>query len=126
MNLKAWSNGFAIVDSHCRDRDQQDVNRIKDFLHQHQDADVRIMSNFKKFHFKSVNSMKGVSCSVPRAPINGFIVSVTVAYVYEDVVEYGCKPGYVLVGVKVQTCNAEGEFTGAIPFCRGKVNSIYQ
>ncbi|XP_062520176.1 mucin-19-like isoform X2 [Corticium candelabrum] len=54
-------------------------------------------------------------CSIPAAPANGFTIGNGRAF--HDVVKFSCNRGFILQGYSSRQCQADGTWTGSLPFC---------
>ncbi|XP_048255629.1 sushi, von Willebrand factor type A, EGF and pentraxin domain-containing protein 1-like [Haliotis rufescens] len=55
------------------------------------------------------------TCGMPRPPQHGMVSGAS--YLFEDVVEYSCDFGYLLVGENRHVCEANGKWSAEVPFC---------
>lgn len=61
-------------------------------------------------------------CEPPTEIPNGVIENPNNETLFGSTVEYECKTGYKLVGPKVLTCLANGQYDALPPTCQGKWN----
>jgi len=60
-----------------------------------------------------------IDCGNPGKPSNGIVIGND--FTFGATVEYECKNGFVLVGVKTRTCQDDGTWSDDRPFCKGKI-----
>ena len=67
-----------------------------------------------------VASTPAVDCGDPGTPTNGrrTLFSTT----YNSVVTYTCDVGYTLEGSNSITCQSNGQWSGSVPQCQGRLN----
>ncbi|KAG7158260.1 Sushi, von Willebrand factor type A, EGF and pentraxin domain-containing protein 1-like 3 [Homarus americanus] len=56
-----------------------------------------------------------ISCSFPGYLMNGHIEGNS--YSYGDTISFTCNPGFLLKGSTDRTCQADGEWSGELPYC---------
>ena len=66
--------------------------------------------------------VKGIDCGDPGEPVNGNTIFTTTFV--DDIATFECDPGFELFGDSQRTCQMSGSWTGAVPECRRKNNSL--
>lgn len=61
---------------------------------------------------------KDVDCGMPEDISNGMVT--VDSTVYDSNATYTCNSGYVLVGLAVRVCEADGSWSNAAPACECK------
>ena len=61
----------------------------------------------------------GVSCGKLNVPSNGRVKSAGTSF--GDVAGYSCDSGYTLSGTAEITCQADGQWSGTVPTCKGEI-----
>ena len=72
------------------------------------------------YHFPFL--FKDVDCGMPEDITNGTVT--TSSTVYNSNATYTCDPGYVLVGLAVRVCEADGSWSNAAPACERRCMTI--
>ena len=57
-----------------------------------------------------------MKCSAPEVPING-VPFEKEAYMYNEVIEYKCQNGFIVIGDKTSVCGISGTFASTVTSC---------